>query len=66
MYNIKVLLIADGAINMKFASLCGEGYCSPVIKITDGEVEIGEKGDICAVTKEQWETFKEKILKKGL
>ena len=51
---------------MKFASLCGEGYCSPVIKITDGEGEIGEKGDICVVTKEQWETFKEKILKKEL
>ena len=51
---------------MKIVSLCREGSCCPVIKITDEEVEIGEKGNICVLTKEQWETLKEKILKKEL
>jgi len=51
---------------MKIVSLCREGSCCPVIKITDEKVEIGEKGNICALTKEQWETLKEKLLKKEL
>ena len=79
MYNIKALLIAGGAIkqgykfpnereakNMKIVSLCRESSCCPVIKITDEQVEIGEKGNICVLTKEQWKTLKEKILKKEL
>jgi hypothetical protein len=32
----------------------------------DTRVEIGEKGNSCVLTKEQWETLKEKILKKEL
>jgi len=51
---------------MKIVSLCKEGSCCPVIKITDEEVEIGEKGNTCVLTKKQWETLKEKILKKEL
>ncbi len=51
---------------MKIVSLCKEGSCCPVIKITDEEVEIGEKGNTCVLTKEQWKTLKEKILKKEL
>jgi len=37
-----------------------------VVRVTDAEVEIGEKGNICVLTKEQWETLKDKILKKEL
>ena len=51
---------------MQIVSLCREGSCCPVIKITDEKVEIGEKGNICVLTKEQWKTLKEKILKKEL
>jgi len=51
---------------MKIVSLCREGSCCPVIKITDEEVEIGEKGNTCVLDKEQWETLKEKILKREL
>jgi hypothetical protein len=29
-------------------------------------VEIGEEGNNCVLTREQWETLKEKILKKEL
>jgi hypothetical protein len=51
---------------MKIINLCAEGSCCPVIKITDTRVEIGEKGNTCVLTKEQWEVLKEKILKKEI
>jgi hypothetical protein len=53
---------------MKVVSLCGGGGCGqcPVVKVTDVQVEIGEKENTCVLTKEQWETLKEKILKKEL
>ena len=52
--------------SMKVVSLCGGcGQC-PVVKVTDVQVEIGEKDNTCVLTKEQWETLKEKILKKEL
>ena len=46
---------------MKIVNLCAEGSCCPVIKITDTQVEIGEKDNICVLTKEQWGVLKEKI-----
>jgi hypothetical protein len=51
---------------MKIVSLCGGCSKCPVVKITDSRVEIGEKDNTCVLTKEQWETLKEKILKKEL
>lgn len=51
---------------MKIVSLCSSGSCCPVIKITDEQVEIGEKDNTCVLTKAQWETLKDKILKKEL
>ena len=51
---------------MKIVTLCREGSCCPVVKITDEHVEIGERNNICILTKTQWETLKEKILKKEL
>jgi uncharacterized cysteine cluster protein YcgN (CxxCxxCC family) len=51
---------------MKIVSLCGGcGQC-PVVKITDAQVEIGEKDNTCVLTKAQWQTLKDKILKKEL
>jgi len=49
---------------MKIVELCREGSCCPVVKLTDAQVEIGEKGNTCILTKAQWETLKEKILKR--
>jgi len=46
----------------KIINLCREGSCCPVIRITDEKVEIGESGNTCILTKEQWETLKEKVL----
>ena len=46
----------------KIITLCREGSCCPVVRITDDRVEIGEKGNLCVLSLEQWETLKEKIL----
>ena len=46
---------------MKIVSLCGKGHC-PIVKIADARVEIGEKDNVCVLTKSQWETLKEKVI----
>ena len=51
---------------MKIVTLCQEGSCCPVVKIADEYVEIGEKENTCILTKAQWETLKDKILKKEI
>jgi len=51
---------------MKVIKLCSAGLCCRVVKITDKQVEIGEKDNSCVLTKAQWETLKDKILKKEL
>lgn len=47
---------------MKIVTLCREGSCCPVVKITDGHVKIGEKDNVCILTKSEWETLKQKIV----
>ncbi len=49
---------------MKIVKLCREGSCCPVVKITDEHAEIGEKDNICVLTKDEWETLKQKIINK--
>lgn len=51
---------------MKIVELCKEGSCCPVVKVTDSQVEIGEKDNICVLTTIQWEILKEKILSQEL
>ena len=51
---------------MKIVSLCSACGKCPMVKVTDTQVEIGEKDNTCVLTKAQWETLKEKILKKEL
>ncbi len=46
---------------MKIVSLCGSGHC-PVVKIDKEHVKIGEKDNVCVLTKSEWETLKQKIL----
>jgi hypothetical protein len=46
---------------MKIITLCQEGSCCPVVKISEDRVEIGEKGNVCLLTRSEWETLKEKI-----
>ncbi len=51
---------------MKIVSLCGQDSCCPVVKIADERVEIGEKDNVCVLTKGEWETLKQKILNKEI
>jgi len=51
---------------MKIVALCKEGACCPVVKITDSQVEIGEKDNTCVLTMTEWEILREKILNKEL
>ena len=51
---------------MKVVALCKEGQCCPVVKITDSQVEIGEKDNTCVLTMKEWEILKEKILNQEL
>ena len=48
----------------KIVTLCQEGSCCPVVKIANGHVEIGEKNNLCILTKSEWEALKEKIINK--
>ncbi len=50
---------------MKVVELCGKGHC-PVVKIDDEHVEIGEKDNVCVLTKSEWETLKQKILNREI
>jgi len=51
---------------MKIVKLCGSGKCCPVVKIADEHVEIGEKDNVCVLTKSEWEALKQKILNKEI
>ncbi len=50
----------------KIVSLCREGSCCPVVRITGDHVEIGEKDNLCILTMSEWEILKEKITSKEL
>lgn len=47
---------------MKIVNLCSCGSCCPVVKIASDHVEIGEEGNLCTLTTNEWETLKNKIL----
>jgi hypothetical protein len=47
---------------MKIVNLCHPGHGCPVVKIDEEYVEIGEKDNVCVLTKSEWETLKQKIL----
>ncbi len=51
---------------MKIVSLCHAGSCCPIVKIDEKQVEIGEKDNICVLTKSEWEVLKQKILNKEI
>ena len=51
---------------MKIVSLCQPGGCCPVVKIDEEHVEIGEKDNLCVLTKSEWETLKSKIINKDI
>ena len=44
---------------MKIVSLCHACEACPVVKIGEEHVEIGEKDNICVLTKSEWEALKQ-------
>ncbi len=52
-------------IKVKVVELCGSGHC-PVLKVADKHVEIGEKDNVCVLTKSEWEVLKQKILNREI
>ena len=51
---------------VKIVSLCSACQSCPVIKIDEERVEIGEKGNLCVLTKREWEVLKQKILNREI
>ena len=49
---------------MKIVEFCSKCSKCPVIKLYDDKVEIGEEGNLCVLTMEQWEDLKKKVLDK--
>lgn len=46
--------------------LCGEKGCCPYVEIREGEVIIGEEGNKCILTREQFNELKKKIIEREL
>jgi hypothetical protein len=46
----------------KVIKLCKAGSCCPEVRISNNQVKIGEKDNICVLTTSEWELLKEKIL----
>jgi hypothetical protein len=51
---------------MKIINLCSCGSCCPVVKVADDRIEIGEEGNLCILTPDEWETLKIKILSREI
>ncbi len=47
---------------VKIVNLCGKDGCCPVVKVGDERIEIGEQDNVCVLTRDEWETLKQKIL----
>jgi hypothetical protein len=51
---------------LKIVTLCSSGTCCPVVRIAEDRVEIGEEGNLCVLTAQEWETLKSKITSKEI
>ena len=47
---------------MKIVNLCQQGSCCPVVKIDEHQIEIGEEGNSCILTKDEWEVLRQKVI----
>lgn len=46
----------------KIVSLCDDCEKCPVVEVSNDLVKIGEKGNLCTLKKEEWETLRRKII----
>jgi len=42
--------------------LCGEKGCCPYVEVSDSEAVIGEKDNMCHLSRSEFDSLKEKIL----
>ena len=61
-----MVICNKGGKEVKIVTLCSSGSCCPVVKLADDHVEIGEEGNLCTLTKSEWDTLKNKILNKEI
>ncbi len=47
---------------MKVVSLCDACQNCPEVRIDDERVEIGEPGNLCVLTVDEWQVLKQKVL----
>ena len=59
---VKVYISLQDYIFMK-VYLCGEKGCCPYVEADGNEVLIGEEGNMCRLTREQFNELKERIIK---
>ncbi len=46
----------------RVVKICGENGCCPQVVFEDTVVTIGEAGNICTLTPEQWKSLREKVI----
>ena len=56
----------NGGEGMRIVNLCSSGSCCPAVRVAADHVEIGEEGNLCILTLDEWETLKSKILSKEI
>ncbi len=61
-----MIAMYNGGEEMKTVNLCSCGSCCPVVRVAADHVEIGEEGNLCVLTPDEWETLKSKILSKEI
>jgi len=61
-----MIALNNGGEEMKVIKLCSCGSCCPVVQVATDHVKIGEEGNLCVLTMDEWETLKSKILSKEI
>ena len=64
--SFRMAVMSNGGEAVRVVTLCSCGSCCPVVKLADDHVEIGEEGNLCVLTLDEWETLKRKILDKEM
>ena len=64
--SFRMIVILKGGGGVKVVTLCSCGSCCPVVQLAEDHVEIGEEGNLCILTLDEWESLKSKIFNKEI
>ncbi|MBI4362656.1 MAG: hypothetical protein HY558_05725 [Euryarchaeota archaeon] len=42
--------------------LCGEKGCCPAVEVSGDRVRIGEEGNLCTLSREEWNALRSRVL----